>query len=191
MRLLLLAIQEVMGRSGLMTVLRQARLQRFSNRIPLYDAQLQINAAEYAAAMRAIENYYGRGARGTLLRVGQVFFRQLLAHHPVKARLHHLLYRVLPRRRQQRLVLRWLMQVFAAPDGKPQILSEGGALFVIDDHCDSSFGLRQDAPACWVTLGAIQEALRWATGHDYDVTEVACQATGDPVCRFEIGKSLG
>jgi hypothetical protein len=186
MRLLLLAIQDVVGRGGLMTVLRQARLQRFTDRTPLYDQHPQINAVEYSAAIQAIEHYYGRGARGTLIRVGQAFHRQLRAHHAALAQFRRLSGLVLPLRQRQRWALTWLAETLAAPSGRVEVTPNGGGWLLLDHECDSGFGRRSEAPSCWVTLGAIQEALVLATGHDHDITEVSCKTTGDPVCRFEI-----
>lgn len=186
MRLLLLAIQDVVGRGGLMTVLRQARLQRFSDRTPLYDQHLQINAVEYSAAIRAIENYYGRGARGTLIRVGQAFHRQMRAHHRLSARVRRLSGLVLPMRQRQRWALTWLAETLAAPAGRVEVTPNGAGWLLLDYECDGGFGRRSEAPSCWVTLGAIQEALVVATGRDHDITEVSCKMTGDPVCRFDI-----
>jgi hypothetical protein len=72
------AIQDVMGLSGLATVLRQAGLQRYANALPAADEAPGLKASEYAALMQAIENYYGRGARGTLTRIGYASFKRLV-----------------------------------------------------------------------------------------------------------------
>src|SRR4051794_40656409 len=87
-RRLMLAIQDVMGMSGLATVLRQAGLQRFASAMPPANNEPGLHAAEYASLLQAIENYYGRGARGTLTRVGYAAFNRLVASHRLTAGLY-------------------------------------------------------------------------------------------------------
>lgn len=186
MRRLLLAIQEVMGRGGLMTVLRQARLHRFTTNLPLHNQELRIQAAEYAGLLHAIELYYGRGARGTLIRVGRAAFRQLLANERLAALGQRASFVLASRERRCLAVLRWLAHTLAQPQGRVEVHADGRGLAVLDYEGDGSFGRQREAPACWVTVGKLQEALRWATGRDYDVVETECKGCGAPACRFEI-----
>jgi hypothetical protein len=104
-----------MGQSGLATILRQAGLQRFTNALPAANGEPGLHAAEYASMLQAIENYYGRGARGTLMRVGNAAFNRLVAGHSPQAAAYQLLFRVLPMRNRQLLTLRWLARELAGP----------------------------------------------------------------------------
>jgi predicted hydrocarbon binding protein len=187
-RRFLLAIQEVMGLGGLTTVLRQGGLVRFAGALPPDNDHPGLAAAEYAALIQAIENYYGRGARGTLLRIGYASFNGLTASQPRRAALYRLLFRVLPLRSRQILTLRWLAHEMAGPGGRVTVHLDSQHTIFVDHESDATVGRSRDTEICWVTAGQIREALKWGTGREHDVTEVACKAKGDPACRFEIGE---
>lgn len=58
---------------------------------------------------------------------------------------------------------------------------------MLADHATTAVsGQKEDAPICNVTLGLIEEALFWASGHEYDVAEVSCRAAGGDACEFKI-----
>ena len=189
-RRLLLAIQDVMGQSGLATVLRQAGIQRFAASLPPDNNETALHAAEYASLIQAIENYYGRGARGTLIRVGYASFDRLVATRRLTAAAYRLLFQVVPLRLRQQLALRWLAGEIAGRGGRVTLDAGDHRLTLVDHESDATVGRRRDSEICWVTLGEIQEALRWGTGREYDVRELTCRATGAPACRFEIGEPL-
>jgi hypothetical protein len=46
-----------------------------------------------------------------------------------------------------------------------------------------------DTPICYLYLGSLGEAVKWATGKEHDLVETHCMAKGDPYCRFEIGEA--
>jgi predicted hydrocarbon binding protein len=189
-RRFMLAIQDVMGQSGLTTVLRQAGLQRYASALPAADEPANFRASEYAALMQAIENYYGRGARGTLIRIGYASFKRLVASRRLRARAFHALLRPLPPRARRLLVLRWLATQHGR-GGKMRIHQDDHNLVLVDMESLATTGRTRDNQICWVTLGEIQEALKWGTGREYDVTEMSCKAKGEPACRFEIGAPVG
>jgi predicted hydrocarbon binding protein len=186
----MLAIQDVVGQSGLATILRQAGLQRHTNELPPDNGEPGLRAAEYASLMQAVENYYGRGARGTLTRVGYASFNRLVADRRLTAGLYRLLYKVLPLQVRQLMTLRWLARELGGRGGRVTVHRDDQSINLVDQESDATFGRRRDGAICWVTVGEIQEALKWGTGLEYDVAEMSCKAKGDPACRFEIGEPL-
>ena len=186
-RRFLLAIQDVMGQSGLVTVLRQTGLQRYAASLPPANREPGLQASEYAAIMQAIENYYGRGARGTLTRIGGAAFSRLLEHRPFTVGVLKLARRVLPLQMRRVWVLRWLARDMAGHNGQVSVHQDDRHLEFVDHVSDSTAGRKRDSEICWVTLGTIQEALRWGTRSEFDIAEVSCRAKGDAACRFHIG----
>ncbi len=189
-RRLMLAIQDVMGPSGLTTILRQASLQRFASALPPANSEPGLPAAEYAALMQAVENYYGRGARGTLTRVGYAAFNRLVASRRLLAAGYRALFRFAPLQTRQLLALRWLARELAGRGGRVTVYLDDNHLSLLDYESDATVGRRRDSEICWETVGEIQEALKWGTGLEYDVNERGCKAKGDPACRFEVGDPL-
>jgi predicted hydrocarbon binding protein len=189
-RRFMLAVQELMGRSGLTSILRQAGLEQYVGHLPPDNSQTSLRAAEYAAMMQAIENYYGRGARGTLTRIGHVAFGELVRSRKFRAQMYQLLVRILPLQQRKLTALRWLAQEMSLPNGQVTVHLDDRHIAFVDRESDATVGRTRGAEICWVTLGEIQQALKWATGAEYEVTEMACKAKGDPACRFDIGEVL-
>jgi len=66
------------------------------------------------------------------------------------------------------------IEVYETPEG-----------FVFDNYACSLCHTRQaDHPICHVLVGSIQEAVKWASGQDYEVRETECRAMGAEACRF-------
>jgi bacteriochlorophyll 4-vinyl reductase len=187
----LLAIQDVMGQSGLTTILRQAGMQRYVNALPAADQGPGLRATEYATLMQAIENYYGRGARGTLMRIGYAAFARLVKEKRTQAALYSLWFRLLPAAARRWEVLRWLARELAGPGGQVTVHRDDQRINLVDHTSDPTAGRQREQPICWMTVGEIQEALKWGTGQEYEVTEMACRAKGDAACRFEVGDPIG
>lgn len=188
-RRFLQAIADEMGQSGLATILRQAGLQRYAGNLPSLDEMTGLRASEYAALMQAIENYYGRGARGTLTRIGYASFKRLVESRRVRARSFRAVLRLLPPPARRVQVLRWLAAE-GGGRGKVKVHLDDRSVIVVDQEGLAATGRSRDQSLCWVMLGEIQEALKWGTGRDYDVAEMTCRAKGDPACRFEIGEPV-
>jgi hypothetical protein len=190
LRRLLLAIRTVAGRGALNLILQQARLRRYTGEPPPADNAPQTWAAEYAAVVQAVGVYYGRNARGMLLRIGRAAFHQLLVDEPWQARLYRAAWLLLPLVQRQRLVLQWLARLMASPSGRVEVARTGERLALVDYEGDPAFGQAKSHFGCSVTLGKVQAALYWATGHEYEVIETECKANGAPACRFEVGAAL-
>src|SRR5258706_2475996 len=190
-RRVMLAIQDVMGQSGLTTILRQASLQRFAGALPAANGEPGLHAAEYAALMQAIENYYGRGARGTLTRVGYAAFNHLVTSRRLLAAGYRALFRFVPLQTRQLLALKWLARELAGRGGHVTVYLDDNRISLLDYDSDATVGRRRDSEICWETVGEIQEALKWGTDREYDVNERSCKAKGDPACRFEVGDPVG
>ena len=187
----MLAIQDVVGLSGLTTILRQAGLQRYANALPPANHEPGLRATEYATLIQAIENYYGRGARGTLMRIGYASFLRLVKGQAVQAALYRAFFRLLPMQPRRLQVLRWLAGELAGPGGRVTVHLDDRRITVVDHTSAATTGRQRDQEICWETVGEIKEALKWGTGLEYEVSEMACRAKGDAACRFEVGDPIG
>src|ERR1051325_1408462 len=70
----LTSAQEVMGDNGLNAVLRTCGLERFIGNFPPDNLEPSIQASQYAKLNEAIEQFYGRGGKGMLRRIGKASF---------------------------------------------------------------------------------------------------------------------
>jgi predicted hydrocarbon binding protein len=190
-RILMQAIQEVMGRNGLNATLKLAGLQRYINNLPPANQATELHASEYAALLQAIETLLGSGARGQLNRIGHATFKKLVESDRARWNIIGFFNRFLPARQQLQRSLAALARHLALPDGDVGVFSDDQRLVLVDNTGDATQGRNRATEICWLTVGQIQECAQWATGSNYDITEVSCKAKGEAECRFEIGERLG
>jgi hypothetical protein len=97
LRVLLVAIEEVMGENGAKAVLKAGGLERFIGNYPPNNTALDASFGDYGAAQQAVEDFYGpRGARAMLIRIGRATFRYTLQEQPAILGLAGLALKALP-----------------------------------------------------------------------------------------------
>jgi len=190
LRVLLQAIAEVMGENGLKSVLNLAGLQRFIDNYPPNNLEQEVRFSDYALVEQAVEDFYGpRGAKAMLLRIGRATFRYGLNEQPAILGLAGLALKLMPAHARVKLVLGRMVEATNRSVNQPTHLEEQEDCFIfVAEDCPCRFRGKKDRPVCFVTVGALQEALRWATGRDYRVEEISCIAMGDDACRYRISK---
>jgi predicted hydrocarbon binding protein len=146
-----------------------------------------LQAAElYAVLQRALRDYYGRGARGALLRIGRKMWDRMIAEANLVEKAELEIVRRLPVPARRRRVLDLLAGHLREGGGSASVhLLDIDLLLVYPSSAAVPFQTAGKA-GCSVTLGMIQRALAWATGQEADVEEIACKATGAPACEFKI-----
>lgn len=145
------------------------------------------NAAEtYARIQHALRVYYGRGARGTLIRIGRVLWGRLLESASLSDKAQAQLARTLPTALRLKTVLELLARFMREQSGDVTVHTLDIDFLLVDHVGAATTGQKENAPICVVTVGLIQEALIWVSGREYDVEEVSCQATGGDACEFKI-----
>ena len=144
------------------------------------------SAQAYADLQRALRLYYGRGARGILLRVGAQFWTRLLAESPLTLKPRIPLARTLATAARPKPALDLLARLLAAHAGDITVHTLDLDLLLVDHASPSTTDQHENEPICWVTLGLMRESLFWATGREYDITETACRALGAGACEFHV-----
>lgn len=141
----------------------------------------------YAALQAALRTYYGRGARGVLLRVGQRLWNLLLEDSALVSKTQAALIKRLPlttRRRKSTLEL--LARLIAMQPDDITVHTLDLDLLFVDHASPAAEGQSNSRPVCFVTQGLIRESLFWATGQGFDVEEISCKATGKDTCEFKV-----
>lgn len=143
-------------------------------------------AERYAHIQHILRVYYGRGARGILTRIGRLMWERLLenASFPEKAQAQ--VIRSLPASLRLKPTLELLARFLREKAEGASVHSLDTDLMLADHAAAAALGQTESASICSVTLGLIEEALFWATGHEYDVNEVSCRAAGGDACEFKI-----
>jgi predicted hydrocarbon binding protein len=140
----------------------------------------------YASTQQALRLYYGRGARGILLRIGEGMWARMMAQANLFEKAQLEIVRRLPVPARRRRMLELLADVLREAGGAVSVHTLDLDLLLVDHSAAATLNQTSPEPICFVTLGLIQAALFWATGQEADMEEIACKAAGAPACEFKI-----
>jgi predicted hydrocarbon binding protein len=143
-------------------------------------------AEHYAQIQSALRRYYGRGARGILLRIGRLLWTRMLETAPLSYKARIGLVKSLPPSLRRKPALELLAAFLRGQPGGVTVHTLDNDLMLVDHGGAASAGQRESQTICYTTLGLIQECLFWATGHEHDMEEVSCRANGGDACEFKI-----
>jgi predicted hydrocarbon binding protein len=188
----LVAAQEVMGENGLNAVLRASGLERFVGNFPPNDLNPSIQASQYARFNAAIEEFYGRGGRGMLKRIGKASFEYgLREQSSLLGAAAGAALKLLPERQRIKIILNQVASALKKtnPQVEAWVDDSGERVAYLESTCAICNGRTSETPVCHLYVGSIGEAVRWATGREHEIIETQCLAKGDPHCRFEVGEA--
>lgn len=144
------------------------------------------SAKAYASLQAAMRTYYGRGARGVLIRVGQRLWDHLLDDAALGGKAQAAVIKRLPLTARRKPALELLGKFIGGSSGDITVHTLDLDLLLADHTSPNTDGQSASAPICFVTQGLIRETLFWATGTTYDVEETSCKAMGEEACEFTI-----
>jgi hypothetical protein len=187
----LTSAQEVMGENGLSAVLRTSGLERFIQNFPPDNLEPSINASQYAKLNEAIEAFYGRGGRGMLRRIGKASFQYAVREQAALLGIAGIALKLLPERQRIKFILNSMAGALkkSNPQVEAWVDDSGETIAYMESTCAICFDRHSADPICYLYAGSIGEAVQWATGKEYKITETHCLAKDDEYCRFEIGEA--
>jgi hypothetical protein len=185
----LTSMQEVMGENGLNAILKSCGLEQFVGNFPPNDLNPSIKASQYAQMNQAIEDFYGRGGRGMLLRVGKASFQYGVREQAALLGIAGVALKLMPEKQRIKFILNGLADALkkSNPQVNASLDDSGDRLAYTDATCAICNGRHSEKPICYLYIGSVGEAVKWATGKEYEITETHCIAKGDEYCRFEVG----
>ena len=193
LRILFMAIEEVMGKDGMRAALHGAKLERYIDNYPPKNLNLEVKFSEYGAVEQAVEDFYGaRGARAMLQRVGRATFNYGIKEQSAVLGLagQALKAMPLPTRAKMKLLLEQMVAAVNKTVNQPARLEEDADSFQwVVSHCMCLYRPQHQLPCCYVTLGGLMEATKWLTDKPFPVQEVTCLNQGADACRFRISKT--
>ena len=185
----LTSAQEVMGENGLNAVLHTSGLEKFIGNFPPDNLDPSIQASQYAKLNEAIEAFYGRGGRGMLRRIGKASFQYAVREQAALLGIAGIALKLMPEKQKIKFILNSMAG--ALKKSNPQVEAwlddSGERIAYLESTCGVCQGRHSETAICHLYAGSIAEAVRWATGKEFEITETHCIAKGDPYCRFEVG----
>jgi predicted hydrocarbon binding protein len=180
-------IASELGPETLSTVLEKAGLPSdWSNPTRLESLNATTMTEAYAGLQKAVRIYYGRGARGILMRVGGKLWYRLLDDAPLALKAQSKLLHGLPVDTRRKAALELLARLLGNQRGDVTVHTLNLDLLLIDHTSPGTVGQSEMERICFVTLGLLRECLFWATNQEHDIAETACQANNEENCEFRI-----
>jgi len=189
MRQALTSMQDVMGDNGLNAVLQSCGLEKFVGNFPPNNLEPSIKASQYSQLNQAIEDFYGRGGKGMLQRIGRASFQYGVREQAALLGIAGVALKLMPEKQRIKFILKGMGDALMKtnPQVKTWVDEGGDKLAYAESTCGVCNSRHSDHPICHLYVGSVSEAVKWATGKDYEITETHCVAKGDEYCRFEVG----
>lgn len=190
-RIYIQAMEEVVGRNGLLALLNLVDLGKYRETLPPNNLDREFDFADFSGINQGLFEIYGiRGGRGLSLRGGRATFDRGLKGFGALAGVSDLAFRVLPLSTKLRVGLPALARIFS------QFSDQISYVKAFDDHylyyidrCPVCWGRQSNGMICFVATGLLQESLKWVSnGHEFRVEEIECIASGGSSCIFKIDK---
>ncbi len=115
----LTSAQEVMGDNGLNAVLNACGLERFIGNFPPNNLEPSIHASQYAKLNEAIEQFYGRGGKGMLRRIGKASFQYGVREQSALLGVAGVALKLLPEKQRIKFILNGMVD--ALKKSNPQV----------------------------------------------------------------------
>lgn len=190
-RMMLFALEDVLGKNGVNAVLNLAKLRHRINNYPPDNLDLGWSFDEMGALNQALDDTYGpRGGKGLAIRAGRAGLYYAVKDFGSVLGIADLAIRLLPMGIKMKVGLNAMVDTFNKTSDQIVRLEEDADHFYYHIvRCPVCWGRHSTVPICHAALGLLQEGLHWVTGgKNIRVEETECIAKGDPTCLFVIDK---
>ena len=189
-RVVLVAVEDVVGKRGTESLLRQAGLPQYINNFPPSNNECGGHWLRYMTQVNhALFDVYGkRGARAILYRSGNSRALDAIAENGMVANATKLAAKLLPRRKKIKLTLDTAAKEYSAQlSTQVTIEDDGEAFYWTDPMCGNCIEWQNDQPVCFTTVGFIHGLIAWILeDENFKVDETECRAKGDAACRYKV-----
>ncbi len=190
-RIILLAMEEILGKNGINAVLNHIGLSEWIHNYPPNNLDMAFPFADVSRIQVGLEEIYGpRGGQGLAMRIGQASFKYGLREFGPMLGITDMGFRLLPLPTK----LSKGAEIFASTfnnftDQQVRLEETSDALFWHIERCPVCWERKTSRPSCNLAVGILQEALYWiSSGRYFNVQEISCIAQGDPTCTIQIEK---
>jgi predicted hydrocarbon binding protein len=190
-RTMLLAFEEVIGKSGINALLNLSSLSQFIDNYPPDDDNRTVPFGMVGRFQSALELGYGsHGGRGLALRTGRVFFSTTLRIYGSELGYNDTNFRLHPPDLKIVAGLNTLIEFLNRHTDQNIALEETEHKYLCFlERCPWCWGRHENEPVCHFVIGMLQEALYWGSGGKfYNVVEETCIAQGDKICLVAIDR---
>ena len=191
-RIIVLGMEEVMGRNGVEAVLRLASLDSFIQNYPPARAERSFPFETVSLIQGTLEQAYGpRGGRGLALRIGRACFKYGLREYGSMLGITEAAFRMLPLSTKLHTGAKAFAELFnKQTDQRVRIEEKETQILWHIEQCPLCWQRKAEEPVCHLAVGLLQESLYWLSGGKvFNVEETDCIARGAPACTIVIDKT--
>ncbi len=191
-RIILLSMEEVMGRNGVNAILNLASLSNLIEAYPADTAELAFSFKTVGNLTNTLEHVYGpHGGRGLAMRVGRACFNYGVRQYGPQLGLTEMAFRLLPLQTKVNAGAKLFAELFNNfTDQRVRIEEGDNKLLWHIERCPLCWERKSPDPVCHLAVGLLQEALYWLSGGKiFNVEEQTCIAAGDSTCTIVIDQS--
>ena len=191
-RIILLSMEEVMGRNGVNAILKLASLSPLMEAYPDDSTKLAFPFTTLSSITDMLEHAYGpHGGRGLALRIGRASFNYGVRQYGTQLGLTEMAFRLLPLPMKVSAGARVFAELFNNfTDQRVRVEEDNGKLLWHIDRCPLCWERKSQDPVCHLAVGLLQEALYWLSGGKiFNVEEQTCIAAGDAACTIVIDQT--
>lgn len=188
-RIILLAMEEILGSNGIHAVLNLAELPALINNYPANNFDMRFKFDDLGKIQYALDDLYGpRGGHGLALRSGRACFKYGLREFGPLMGLSDVAFRLLPVGEKLHTGAGIFAETFNRfTDQRVRVEEGDGQILWHIDRCPVCWGRKTSEPVCHLAVGILQEALTWVSGgRQFIVEETHCIARGDSACTIRI-----
>ena len=191
-RIILLSMEEVMGRNGVNALLKLASLPSLIENYPSDNTEPSFPFSTVSNLTEMLEQAYGpHGGRGLALRIGRACFNYGVRQYSTQLGLTEMAFRLLPLPTKLHAGASAFAELFNNfTDQRVRVEDENGKILWHIERCPLCWERKAHDPVCHLAVGLLQEALYWLSGGKvFNVEEKTCIAAGDPTCTIVIDQS--
>ncbi len=191
-RILLLAMEEILGYLGVIAVLDLAHLPNYIDLSLASNQDLKFPFEHISRFQTSLEHAYGpRAGRGLSLRIGRACLKYGLREYGPELGLTDLAFRLLPFPTRLKVGSEALAGLFnRLADQRVRLDVDEMRIYCHIERCPLCWERHADGPCCALAVGFLQEALYWVSGGKYfRVEEEKCIACGDSTCTIVIDRT--
>jgi predicted hydrocarbon binding protein len=191
-RIILLSMEEVMGRNGVNALLKLASLSNLIENYPSDNTEPAFPFSTVSNLTEMLEQAYGpHGGRGLALRIGRACFNYGVRQYSTQMGLTEMAFRLLPLPSKLHAGASAFAELFNNfTDQRVSVEEDHGKILWHIERCPLCWERKAHDPVCHLAVGLLQEALYWLSGGKvFNVEEKTCIAAGDPTCTIVIDQA--
>ncbi|HZM24656.1 MAG TPA: V4R domain-containing protein [Anaerolineales bacterium] len=191
-RIILLSMEEVMGRNGVNALLKLASLSTLIENYPSDNTEPAFPFSTVSNLTEMLEQAYGpHGGRGLALRIGRACFNYGVRQYSTQLGLTEMAFRLLPLPIKLHAGASAFAELFNNfTDQRVRVEDDNEKILWHIERCPLCWERKSQDPVCHLAVGLLQEALYWLSGGKvFNVEEKTCIAAGDETCTIVIDQS--